>query len=193
MRPLEDVYQLRRITIVTEHNRATEREPRASERKHPRNNADGTQSHKVPPAAWRMASAGCNSRRLRCTHTPQRTRPQRRQSSLTSTTADHHVDAMFGSPESTGPDRPRRSRHGIADGLERERASPCRQECGIRWRGVQDQHRDTPGHADFGGEVERALSMVDAPSCCGPAEGRCRKPASCWPRRSAGVEDRVGH
>ncbi len=31
----------------------------------------------------------------------------------------------------------------------------------IRWRGVKINLVDTPGHADFGGEVERALTMVD--------------------------------
>src|SRR6187397_343767 len=31
----------------------------------------------------------------------------------------------------------------------------------ITWRGVQINLVDTPGHADFGGEVERALTMVD--------------------------------
>jgi GTP-binding protein len=31
----------------------------------------------------------------------------------------------------------------------------------ITWRGVQVNLVDTPGHADFGGEVERALAMVD--------------------------------
>ena len=43
---------------------------------------------------------------------------------------------------------------------------------------------DTPGHADFGGEVERGLSMVDA-SCCWstPARARCRRPGSCCARR----------
>jgi GTP-binding protein len=31
----------------------------------------------------------------------------------------------------------------------------------IEWRGVKINLVDTPGHADFGGEVERALEMVD--------------------------------
>ena len=31
----------------------------------------------------------------------------------------------------------------------------------ITWRGVKINLVDTPGHADFGGEVERALAMVD--------------------------------
>ncbi|MGA0894574.1 MAG: GTP-binding protein, partial [Ilumatobacteraceae bacterium] len=31
----------------------------------------------------------------------------------------------------------------------------------VRWRDVKINLVDTPGHADFGGEVERALTMVD--------------------------------
>src|SRR3954463_1886603 len=31
----------------------------------------------------------------------------------------------------------------------------------IRWKGPRINLVDTPGHADFGGEVERALAMVD--------------------------------
>ena len=31
----------------------------------------------------------------------------------------------------------------------------------IKWKGVKINLVDTPGHADFGGEVERALTMVD--------------------------------
>src|SRR5437588_3260684 len=31
----------------------------------------------------------------------------------------------------------------------------------VQWRGVKVNLVDTPGHADFGGEVERALAMVD--------------------------------
>ena len=32
----------------------------------------------------------------------------------------------------------------------------------VRYQGVKINIVDTPGHADFGGEVERALTMVDA-------------------------------
>ncbi|MGY8792538.1 MAG: GTP-binding protein, partial [Gammaproteobacteria bacterium] len=32
----------------------------------------------------------------------------------------------------------------------------------INWKGYRINIIDTPGHADFGGEVERVLSMVDS-------------------------------
>ena len=46
--------------------------------------------------------------------------------------------------------------------LERERGiTILAKTTGVRYRGAKINIVDTPGHADFGGEVERALKMVD--------------------------------
>ncbi len=46
--------------------------------------------------------------------------------------------------------------------LERERGITILSKCtSVEWKGVRINIVDTPGHADFGGEVERILSMVD--------------------------------
>jgi GTP-binding protein len=46
--------------------------------------------------------------------------------------------------------------------LERERGITILAKCtSVNWNGVRINIVDTPGHADFGGEVERILSMVD--------------------------------
>ncbi len=46
--------------------------------------------------------------------------------------------------------------------LERERGITILAKCtSVEWRGVRINIVDTPGHADFGGEVERILNMVD--------------------------------
>lgn len=46
--------------------------------------------------------------------------------------------------------------------LERERGiTIAAKNCSVVWDGVKINILDTPGHADFGGEVERAISMVD--------------------------------
>ena len=46
--------------------------------------------------------------------------------------------------------------------LERERGITILAKCtSVEWHGVRMNIVDTPGHADFGGEVDRILNMVD--------------------------------
>jgi GTP-binding protein len=47
--------------------------------------------------------------------------------------------------------------------IERERGiTILAKNCAVMWKGTHVNIVDTPGHADFGGEVERVLSMVDS-------------------------------
>ncbi|MDH4047753.1 MAG: translational GTPase TypA [Gammaproteobacteria bacterium] len=61
-------------------------------------------------------------------------------------------------PRSEAPDRVMDS-----NDLERERGiTILAKNTAIQWNGYHINIVDTPGHADFGGEVERVLSMVDS-------------------------------
>ncbi len=54
--------------------------------------------------------------------------------------------------------------------LERERGITILAKCtAVEWGEVRLNIVDTPGHADFGGEVERILSMVDGELLLGDA------------------------
>ena len=57
--------------------------------------------------------------------------------------------------------------------IERERGiTISAKNCAINYKGIKINIIDTPGHADFGGEVERGLSMVDGVVLlCDAAEG----------------------
>ena len=47
--------------------------------------------------------------------------------------------------------------------LERERGiTISAKNCSVFWKNIKINIIDTPGHADFGGEVERVLKMVDS-------------------------------
>jgi GTP-binding protein len=72
------------------------------------------------------------------------------------------VDAMLRATGVLAPHHP--VAEPVLDSVDQERErgiTILAKAASVRWRGVRINLVDTPGHADFGGEVERALAMVD--------------------------------
>jgi GTP-binding protein len=73
------------------------------------------------------------------------------------------IDSIFRATQSERENE--RMEERVMDGLslERERGITIKaKHCSVEWNGYRINIVDTPGHADFSGEVERVLSMVDS-------------------------------
>ena len=73
------------------------------------------------------------------------------------------VDKLLQQSGTLGPRAAAPERVMDSNDLERERGiTILAKNTSLRWRDYRINIVDTPGHADFGGEVERVLSMVDS-------------------------------
>ncbi len=73
------------------------------------------------------------------------------------------IDGLLGQASAVVSHRALSERAMDSNDLERERGITIFAKCtGIQWAGHDINIIDTPGHADFGGEVERVLKMVDS-------------------------------
>ncbi len=72
------------------------------------------------------------------------------------------IDQLLRQTEAVAAHRALAERALDSNALERERGITILAKCtSVTWRNTRIQIVDTPGHKDFGGEVERVLSMVD--------------------------------
>lgn len=73
------------------------------------------------------------------------------------------IDSIFRAARLFRENQPVEKRVMDSNELERERGITIRSKhCTVEWNGYLINIVDTPGHADFSGEVERVLSMVDS-------------------------------
>jgi GTP-binding protein len=72
------------------------------------------------------------------------------------------VDELLKESDTLGRQEDGKGRLLDSNDLEKERGITILAKCtSIDWQGIHFNIVDTPGHADFGGEVERIMSMVD--------------------------------
>lgn len=73
------------------------------------------------------------------------------------------IDGLLGQSNTFTSHRAVEERAMDSNDLERERGITIFAKCtGLNWKNHKINIVDTPGHADFGGEVERVLKMVDS-------------------------------
>lgn len=73
------------------------------------------------------------------------------------------IDAMLGQSGTFHANKQVEARVMDSNDLEKERGITILAKCtAINWKDTKINIIDTPGHADFGGEVERVLSMADS-------------------------------